>query len=143
MLHRRDAMLRLGTAACGALTLPRLLELERAAAAEAVLTPKASARSCIFLFMWGGKPQQDMWDLKPEAPEGVRSHFQPIATTAPGILVSDQMPRIARQADKLAIIRSLNHSNADHGVSVYHARWVKKVKLADSAQRQLGSAPCS
>jgi len=124
MLHRRDAMLRLGTAACGALTLPRLMELERAAAAAAASSnpaSKCSARSCICLFMWGGQPQQDMWDLKPDAPAGVRSPFQPIETTAPGILLSDQMPQIARQADKLAIIRSLNHTATDHGVSVYHA----------------------
>ena len=82
MLHRRDAMLRLGMAGCGALSLPQLMAMEQ----QAVTLPKRSARSCIFLFMWGGQPQQDMWDMKPEAPEGIRSPFQPIATTAPGIL---------------------------------------------------------
>jgi len=71
--------------------------------------------------MWGGQPQQDMWDMKPHAPEGVRSPFQPIETNVPGIIFSDQMPQIARQADKLSIIRSINHSTTDHGVSVYHA----------------------
>ncbi len=118
MIHRRDAMLRLGTAACGALTLPRLLAQEQAQAAQ---RGAASARSCIFLFMWGGQPQQDMWDLKPDAPAGVRSPFQAIQTTAPGILVSDQMPQIARHADKLSVIRTLNHTATDHGVSVFHA----------------------
>jgi hypothetical protein len=120
MLHRRDAMLRLGTAACGALSLPHLLKVEQAAAATGLATG-SSARSCIFLFMWGGQPQQDMWDLKPDAPTGVRSHFRPIDTIVPGITLSDQMPRIAGQTDKLAIIRSLNHSATDHGISVYHA----------------------
>lgn len=71
--------------------------------------------------MWGGQPQQDMWDIKPDAPAGVRSQFQPIQTGTPGMLLSDQMPRIAEQADKLAIIRSLNHNATDHGVSVFHA----------------------
>lgn len=118
MIHRRDAMLQLGSAACGALTLPRLLAAEQSSAAQS--TPP-SARSCIFLFMWGGQPQQDMWDLKPDAPAGVRSPFQPIQTAAPGILVGDQMPQIARQADKLSVIRSLNHTATDHGVSVFHA----------------------
>ncbi len=113
-------MLRLGTAACGALTLPRLLAAERVALAQPLLPP-AKARSCIFLFMWGGQPQQDMWDLKPDAPSGIRSHFQPIQTTAPGVFFSDQMPQIARHADKLAIVRSLNHTTTDHGVSTYHA----------------------
>ncbi len=120
MLHRRDAMLRLGSAACGALTLPQLMQQEKAAAASKSAS-SASARSCIFLFMWGGQPQQDMWDLKPDAPAGVRSQFQPIQTAAPGILVSDQMPQIARHTDKMSIIRSLNHTATDHGVSVFHA----------------------
>ena len=118
MIHRRDAMLRLGTAACGALTLPRLLQQEQARAADAAAK---SARSCIFLFMWGGQPQQDMWDMKPEAPAGVRSPFSPIQTSAPGIAVCDQMPQIARHTDKMSIIRSLNHGTTDHGISVFHA----------------------
>lgn len=71
--------------------------------------------------MWGGQPQQDMWDLKPDAPAEVRSPFAPIQTSAPGILLSDQLPLVARQADKLAIVRSLHHDATDHGVSVYHA----------------------
>lgn len=118
MIHRRDAMLRLGTAACGALTLPRLLQQERARASEAAAS---KARSCIFLFMWGGQPQQDMWDMKPEAPAGVRSPFAPIQTSAPGILVCDQMPQVARHTDKMSIIRTLNHGATDHGISVFHA----------------------
>jgi hypothetical protein len=118
MIHRRDAMLRLGIGAGGALTLPRLLEQEQLQAAQ---TTSASARSCIFLFMWGGQPQQDMWDMKPGAPAGVRSPFQPIETTAPGIYVGDQMQKIARHTDKMSIIRSLNHTATDHGVGVYHA----------------------
>lgn len=119
-------MLRLGSVAGGALTLPRLLRseqsaLERPATPPGAAIPVAKRRSCIFLFMWGGQPQQDMWDLKPDAPAGVRSPFSPIQTSVPGLLFSDQMPQIARHADKLAIIRSLNHSTTDHGVSVYHA----------------------
>jgi hypothetical protein len=71
--------------------------------------------------MWGGQPQQDMWDMKPKAPSGVRSPFETIQTSVPGILLSDRMQRIAQHADKLAIVRSLNHTTSDHGVSVYHA----------------------
>lgn len=119
MLHRRDAMLRLGTAAGGALSLPQWLN--RSQAASEALTRPQSQKSCIFLFMWGGQPQQDMWDLKPEAPAGIRSPFHPIATSAPGIWLGDPLPQTARQADKLAIVRSLNHTTTDHGVSVYHA----------------------
>ncbi|MES2793711.1 MAG: DUF1501 domain-containing protein [Planctomycetota bacterium] len=119
MLHRRDAMLRLGTAACGALTLPNLLQ-SQLAAKESRTSSSGSAKSCIFLFMWGGQPQQDMWDIKPDAPTGVKSHFAPIQTATPGILLSDQMSQIAPHTDKLSIIRSLNHGTTDHGISVHH-----------------------
>lgn len=118
MLHRRDALLRLGTAAGGALTLPGLLQQERLAAGESAAR---KSRSCIFLFMWGGQPQQDLWDMKPDAPAGIRSPFAPIETSVPGILLSDQLPLTARQTEKLSLIRSLHHTTTDHGVSVYHA----------------------
>ncbi|MGE0607570.1 MAG: DUF1501 domain-containing protein [Pirellulales bacterium] len=136
MLHRRDAMLRLGTAACGALTLPRLLQAERAGPAK--------SRSCIFLFMWGGQPQQDMWDMKPDAASGIRSHFEPIQTSVPGICLSDQMPRIAPLADKLAIVRSLNHATTDHGVSTFHAltgRAMSPPRVFPSNGRRRGDFP--
>lgn len=118
MLHRRDAMLRLGVAAGGGLTLPQLMAMEQSQPRPAA---GQRAKSCIFLFMWGGQPQQDMWDLKPDAPEGVRSPFQPISTTVPGLQLGDPLPRLARQADKLAVIRSLVHGTTDHQTAVYHA----------------------
>ncbi len=118
MLHRRDAMIRLG-AGLGALTLPGLLKAEHASRA-AVAAPKATAKSCILIYLWGGPPQQDMWDLKPEAPDGIRSQFKPIDTVVPGIRICDQMPRIAGHTDKLAIIRSYTHPSNAHEVGVYH-----------------------
>ena len=104
MLHRRDALLRLGQLGLGALTLPGLLRAEQTGAAA----PRRGARSCIYLFLWGGPPQQDLWDMKPDAPQGVRSLFQPIRTAVPGIDVCDQMPLLARHTDKVAFVRSLS-----------------------------------
>ena len=118
MLHRRDALLRLGQLGLGTLTLPGLLRAERAAA-ESAATP-GKAKSCILIYLWGGPPQQDMWDLKPEAPEGIRSLFAPIDTVVPGIRICDQMPQIARHTDKLAIVRSMTHDSNVHEPSVYH-----------------------
>src|SRR3569833_531311 len=100
MLHRRDAMIGLGQATLGGLSLPALLSGEAAPAATAPRIP-ARARNCILVFLWGGPPQQDMWDLKPDAPDGIRSQFRPIPTSASGIDISDQMPRIARMAGRL------------------------------------------
>ncbi len=124
MLHRRDAMLGLGSAAGGALALSDLLRAERCGAAEASRVsrgPAPKARSCIFLFMWGGQPQQDMWDMKPDAPAGIRSPFAPISTTVPGLFLGERLPLVAAEADKLAIVRSLRHTWTDHQTSVHQA----------------------
>jgi hypothetical protein len=109
MLHRRDAMIRLGL---GALGLPAIL--------GAAPAPRRRAKSCIYLFLWGGPPQQDLWDLKPDAPQGVRSLFHPIRTNVPGVSITDQMPLLARQMDKVAVVRSLCHGSNNHEPSVYH-----------------------
>lgn len=113
MLHRRDAMIRLGQVGLGALTLPQLLEAS---------TPvsRKQAKSCIFIFLWGGPPQQDTWDMKPDAPQGIRSQFQPIRTVVPGIDICDQMPKLAKHTDKTAFIRSFMHNSDNHEPSVYH-----------------------
>lgn len=115
MLNRRDAMLRLGQLGAGAFALPQLLE----ASTRAVPAP-GPARSCIFLFLWGGPPQQDLWDLKPDAPDGIRSPFRPIHTRVPGIHITEMMPRLAAQMDKVAVVRSVTHTSNIHEPSVYH-----------------------
>src|SRR5262245_64353608 len=118
MLNRRDAMMRLGQVGLGALSLPVLLHGEKVRATAPA--PAGRARSCIFLFLWGGPSQNDMWDMKPDAPDGMRSIFRPIATAVPGIHVCDQMPLLARQADKVAFVRSMSHASTVHEPSVYH-----------------------
>ncbi|MCA9117070.1 MAG: DUF1501 domain-containing protein, partial [Planctomycetaceae bacterium] len=123
MLHRRDAMIRLGQVGLGALTLPQLLKNEQARAANrspTMLYPsEGRAKSCILIYLWGGPPQMDMWDPNPEAAEGIRSHFRPIATQTPGISISEEMPLFARHTDKTAIIRSFSHESNNHEPSVY------------------------
>lgn len=124
MLHRRDAMLRLGQFGLGALTLPQLLAADRLSAGESVnghrLYPSGGrAKACIFIYLWGGPPQMDMWDPNPEAAEGIRSLFAPIPTTVPGLFVSDQMPLFAQRAHHTAVIRTLSHDSNNHEPSVY------------------------
>jgi hypothetical protein len=117
MLHRRDAMIRLGQLGLGALGLPGLLH------ATPSSTPRKNtgkAKSCIYVFLWGGPPQQDLWDMKPDAPQGIRSLFEPIRTRVPGIDICDQMPLLARHTDKVAIVRSVTHPSTVHEASVYH-----------------------
>src|SRR5262245_45767062 len=114
MLHRRDAMIRLGQMGLGALSLPGLLRAEKNQPA-----PRRRAKSCIYLFLWRGPPQQDLWDTKPDAPAGIRGFFSPIRTNVPGIDICDQMPLLARNMDKVAVVRSLTHDSNTHEPSVY------------------------
>jgi hypothetical protein len=114
MLHRRDAMLRLGQFGLGGLTLPALLQSKSAAAATT-----GKAKSCILIYLWGGPPQQDMWDMKPDSAPGIKSLFQPIPSVVPGIDVCELMPHFAKHTDKVTLIRSLSHDSNNHEPSVY------------------------
>ena len=112
----RRHVLRVGaTGFFGGLTLPHLM----AAEAQRESRPDPKAKSCIFLFLEGGPPHQDMWDPKPDAPAEIRGPFEPIATSVPGTLVTEHCPLSAKIAHKFAIVRS--HTHADNGHSTgYH-----------------------
>ena len=79
----------------------------------------APARSVILIFNCGAPSHIDLWDMKPDAPDTVRSPFQTIDTNVSGIRVSELMPRLARHADKLAILRTLHHSHGGHNSGMY------------------------
>jgi hypothetical protein len=64
--------------------------------------------------MWGGPAHQDTWDLKPHTPAEFRGEFKPIATKVPGIQICEHLPRLAKLADRLAIVRSMTHGDVDH-----------------------------
>src|SRR6478735_2571690 len=97
-LSRRE-LLRAGGLGLGlhGLGLPQLLRAREAARLPSPLPGFGRARACIVLFMWGGPAQQETWDLKPDAPEQVRGEFRPIATSVPGLSISEHFPRLARQ----------------------------------------------
>lgn len=82
----------------------------------------ASARSTILFFLSGGASHLDMWDMKPQAPLEYRGPFQPIATSAPGVVLSEHLPLLATQAHHLAIINSVGASvnTNDHHAGYYH-----------------------
>jgi hypothetical protein len=111
--HRRD-FLKIGTAGLLGLGLPELLQLEaRAAKLQGGKTRKANA--VILLWLGGGPATIDMWDLKPEAPEGIRGEFKPIDTTAPGVQISEHLPKTARVMNRAVVVRSLAHTIPAHG----------------------------
>ena len=72
------------------------------------------------IFMWGGPSQLDTWDPKPDAPAEIRGEFRPIATRIPGIRICEHFPRLAKHADKYAIIRSMTHDDPAHLSSLHH-----------------------
>jgi hypothetical protein len=101
---------------CG-LSLPAFMQLQRSAAASAA--PQGKAKSCIIVYCWGGMSHLESWDPKPDAPPEVRGEFAPISTATPGVQVSEHMPLLAQQTEKLAIIRSINHDDSAHGRGMY------------------------
>ncbi|MBI5799854.1 MAG: DUF1501 domain-containing protein, partial [Verrucomicrobia bacterium] len=104
---RRD-FLRIGALGFGGLTLPDLLRVEAHAGI------RKSHKAIINIFLPGGPPHQDMFDLKMDAPREIRGELKPIPTNVPGIQISELLPRTAAIMDKLVLIRSLVGALDDH-----------------------------
>jgi hypothetical protein len=116
-ISRRE-FLQIGGLGTAGLALPELFRAQAAAPGQ-----RRPAKTCILLFMGGGPPQMDTFDLKPDAPAEVRGQFPPIATTVLGTHISSLLPSLARQAHRYAIIRSVSdeYVGGAHGQSVYLA----------------------
>lgn len=71
-------------------------------------------KSCIFIFYYGGPSHLDTYDMKPDAPAEVRGEFRPIASSVPGLLVSEHLPRMARVMHRVAVVRSVHHAMRLH-----------------------------
>jgi hypothetical protein len=107
----RRRFLQVGSLGLFGLTLPQLLQLESSAAAA---SKKGRPRSCIFLFLFGGPSQIDIWDMKPDAPAEFRGEFKPAATAVPGTFICEYLPRMAKLATRYSIIRTLTHRMSNH-----------------------------
>ncbi len=110
--HRRD-FLKVGAAGLFGLSLPQLLQLEAKAANKTPSGRKANA--VIMLWLAGGPATIDMWDLKPQAPEGIRGDFKPIDTAVPGVQIGEHLSKTAKVADRVTVVRSLYHTIPSHG----------------------------
>ena len=100
----RRSFLKIGGFALGASGGLSLADLLRA---EAAAGNRPSTKSVINVFLAGGPPHQDMWDIKTEAPVEIRGEFKPIATKVPGIEIGEVFPGVASHMDKLTVIRSV------------------------------------
>jgi len=117
-LSRRE-VLHVGSLGLYGLSLPWLWQ-GKTLAAGFTHNAVGRAKACIVLFLMGGPPQHSTWDPKPDAPDGIRGEFKPIATSVPGIHFSELMPRLARQADKLCVLRALSTNDNAHSSSGYY-----------------------
>jgi hypothetical protein len=123
-LSRRH-LLQVGGLGLMGLSLPNLLSAREAARSgdprrAQTLAPKAD--HCVILFLNGGPSHLDMWDVKPDAPDGISGEFSPIPTSLPGYFVSDQMPKLSRHMHRATVVRSMHHGvNNAHAAAVYAA----------------------
>lgn len=117
----RRGLMQIGTLAAlgtaGSWSLPAILR------AEATAGKTKSPKSVIVIYLVGGPPHQDMFDLKPEAPREVAGPWRPIATNVAGMEICEAFPQLARVADKFTVVRSLVGNQADHdAVQVFNGR---------------------
>ena len=99
--------MQIGGLAVGGLTLADLMAAEAA-------SPVKRHKSVIMVYLSGGMPHQDTFDLKPEAPVEVRGEFKPIATTVPGIEFCELLPKLSMVADRCSIVRSIVGQRDEH-----------------------------
>ena len=108
LLPSRRELIQAGSLSALGLSLPGLLRAS---------SPSKRAKSCIFVYQYGGLSQLDSWDPKPNAPVELRGPYKPIATAVPGFQVGELMPRLAKLADKFAVIRSMTHGVPIHDIA--------------------------
>ncbi|MBK67766.1 MAG: hypothetical protein CMP22_06510 [Rickettsiales bacterium] len=113
-LNRRN-VLQIGSAGMFGISLPTMLK----AAAESGLR-KGAAKRCVLFFLDGGPGQQDMWDMKPDAPADIRGEFYPISSSVPGIQVCEGLPMVSQHMHHLTLIRSVTHDINIHSAATYY-----------------------
>ena len=112
MVRTRRQAVQAGCLSLLGLTSAQMARIRIAQAANASV-PKA--RSCVFVFLFGGPSHIDLWDMKPKAPAEIRGEFTPIATATPGMDLCEHLPLLARETDKLCLLRSMTHRMPVHG----------------------------
>lgn len=115
----RREFLRVGTLGMCGLTLADMLRAQSALGASGLAS---KPKPVILLFLDGGHSQHETFDPKPEAPADYRSLFGVVKTSLPGVQFSATLPKLAPLAHKMSIVRSLTHTDSDHGGATH---WMK------------------
>ncbi len=123
--HRRD-FIRVGVLSFMGLSLSKymaLADVAKKAAADGKTSAgqtTGTADSAILIWLAGGPSHLDTWDLKPDAPLEIRGSFKPIETKAPGMRISEHMPKIAQQADKICVVNSVTSPTGAHEIGTHY-----------------------
>jgi hypothetical protein len=117
-ISRRDLLHTSGLGVLGLALAGSLHEVEAGAALDRTF---GRAKNLLFLFLSGGPSQYETFDPKPDAPAQIRGVFKPIATNVPGVRICELLPRTARIADKLCLVRSMSTGDPNHESGGY---WV-------------------
>lgn len=132
----RRSFLKIGGLAMGTLGGLSLADLYRA---EAEAGSKSSHKGVINIFLGGGPPHQDMWDIKTDAPKEIRGEFNPIATNVPGIEIGEVFHRIAARMDKFAVIRSIVGCSGAHDGFQCMSGWERNSIASVGGRPSIGS----
>lgn len=120
VFHRRRQLLQIGGAGLLGLTAAGRIAADPPSLGSAASHP-ARAKAVIFLYQFGGPSHLDTFDLKPDAPDGIRGPYRPIATSVPGIQICERLPRMARVMNKVTLVRTLHHTMKNHNAAACYA----------------------
>ena len=129
----RRALLKVGGLSLFGLSLPQLLS------AQSPSGRGAKAQNVILLWMGGGPSNIDTFDMKPDAPAEIRGEFQSIDTNLPGLRICEHLPRMARQMDKVCLLRSVAHSESGDHVAACHYLLTGYPQRPDPTGQPVGS----
>lgn len=132
----RRSFLKIGGFAFGGAASLSLADVLRAEAAQGT---RSSHKAVINIFLGGGPPHQDMWDIKTEAPSEIRGEFSPIDTNVAGIQIGECFPKIAAMADKFAFIRSVVGNDGAHDAHQCLSGWARRDSQSIGGRPSIGS----
>lgn len=137
-VSRRDFLQIGGLALAGgaSLSLPDILRAQ----AQSPSQQSNRHKAVINVFLGGGPPHQDMWDIKTEAPKEIRGEFSPISTKVPGIQIGECFPRIAAMMDKFVAIRSVVECSGSHDAFQCMSGWKRRDLESVGGRPSIGSA---
>jgi hypothetical protein len=113
----RKEFLQIGFSTVLGLGLADILGHQQARGMPRSTATGGKAKSVLLMFLTGAPSHQDIWDLKPEAPVGIRGEFQPVDTSVPGVRIGPHTPKLAQMAQRFAIVRSMTHDLIFPGTS--------------------------